>query len=147
MHFCFLIVLSTAVYCLLHYCHNKALSRLHLKSCTSNHIVFHDVQRSISRQSRAAEVHTRTKTKAGRSGCPRHILALKFWTVTIPRPPCSDWRDARILVMLLIYPSWQGYSSSAHSISKFMMSANFVSNSANLSSLSKLCQQFSKSVV
>ncbi len=89
---------------------------------------------------------------------PRHIPAVKFETETIPRLPCSDWRDATILVMLLIYPSPQGSSSSANSISKFLMSANFVSNSANLLSLSKLChsanlsnvskscQQFSKFV-
>ena len=59
----------------------------------------------------------------------------------------QSWRDARILVMLLINPSRQGYSSSANSVSKFTMSVNFVSNSANLSSLRKLCQQFSKSDV
>jgi hypothetical protein len=49
--------------------------------------------------------------------------------------------------MVLINPSWQGYPLSANSKSKFMMSANFVSNSANLSSLSKSGQQFSKSVI
>ena len=77
---------------------------------------------------------------------PRHIPVVKFETQTIPRQPCSDGRDARILVRLLMYPSRQGYPSSANFISKFMMSANFVRNSANLLSLSKSCQQFSKSV-
>jgi hypothetical protein len=45
----------------------------------------------------------------------RHIPALEFETIV--RQACSDWRDARILVILLIYPSQQGYSSSAESIS------------------------------
>jgi hypothetical protein len=86
---------------------------------------------------------------AGRSwkGRPNHIPAVKFDSETIPRQPCSEWRDARILVVLLIYPSRQGYSSIANSERKFMMAANFVSNSANLWSLGKLCQQVSKSVV
>jgi hypothetical protein len=52
-----------------------------------------------------------------RKAWPRHIQAVKFETETIPRQPCLDWRDARILVMFLIYPSRQGYSSSANSIS------------------------------
>jgi hypothetical protein len=77
---------------------------------------------------------------------PRHIPAVKFETQTIPRRPCSDGREARILVRLLMHPSRQAYPSSANFISKFMMSANFVRNSANLSSLSTSCQQFSKSV-
>ncbi len=67
---------------------------------------------------------------------PRQIPAL-IETKTIPHQPCSDVHDGRILVKLLIYPSRQGYSLSANSIRKFMMSENFVSNSANLSSLSK----------
>jgi hypothetical protein len=69
---------------------------------------------------------------------PRHIPAVKFDTQTIPRQPCSDGPDARILVRrLLMYPSRQGYPLSANFISKFMMSANFVSNSANLSFVRK----------
>ncbi len=90
---------------------------------------------------------TRRTTIPEPPGRSSHIPAVKFDSETISRQPCSDWHDARILLRLLIYPSRQGYSSSANSKSKFMMSANFVSNSANLSSQSKSCQQFSEFVV
>jgi hypothetical protein len=53
----------------------------------------------------------------------------------------------RVLAMLMIHPSRQGFSSSANSITKFTTSADFVSNSANLLSVRKTCQQFSKFVV
>ena len=79
---------------------------------------------------------------------PRHIPALKFDSETIPRQPCSDWHDGNILAICWSIRAGKDiYSSSANSKSKFMMSANFVSNSANFLSQSKLCQQFSKSVV
>jgi hypothetical protein len=89
----------------------------------------------------------KTCTVYSRKVQPRHIPAVKFETQTIPRQPCSDGHDARTLVRLLMHLSRQRYPLSANFISKFMMSANFVRNSANLSSLSKLCQQFSKSVI
>ena len=36
---------------------------------------------------------------------PRNIPTVKFVSLELARQPCSDWNDARILAVLVIYPS------------------------------------------
>jgi hypothetical protein len=83
MHFLFFIV-SRPLFTV--YCTTVRTKICH--DCTSNHIVFHDLQRSISQQSSNTHVHTRTNVKvettAVNPDTARKLFKwrMHFWTVS-----------------------------------------------------------------
>jgi hypothetical protein len=60
---------------------------------------------------------------------PSIFQPLRLRPLSGAHQPCSDWLDARHLAIVLIHPSWQGFSSWAvfYAVSKFCVQISAVS--------------------